>query len=290
VIDSVRPRNKLRARIGALALAGMWSIVGTAASEERNSALPAWAPGPKPNVIEDRFRVEVMTINAGYNTDLRIDPTVLTRGTRISAEDDLALDETQTLPQAEITLLPGQHHLLRLSGLGVRRSARTSIDRQIVFDDQIYRVGERVDSELNLTAIGLTYGYRFLVHERAEIAGTFGIQIIEVEANAVVRSRVVRDAESAVAPLPLLGVEGRFDFTRRWSAEGRAQYLDVTLDDVEGSILDARFALAWRMNPYLVFGLGYRRLKIHVDSEDRGSPGFVNLVLDGPLLFVRGSL
>ena len=154
----------------------------------------------------------------------------------------------------------------------------------------MYVPGERVDSELNLKLFGLTYGYRFIARERAELAATFGVQIASVEANAVVRSRVIREAESGVAPLPLIGLEGRYDFTERWSVEGRLQYLTVNVEDVDGSLLDARLALTWRLNPYLVFGLGYRSFAIDVDSRDLSNPGLVDMSIAGPLLFARASL
>jgi hypothetical protein len=59
---------------------------------------------------------------------------------------------------------------------------------------------------------------------------------------------------------------------------------------VNGSILDARLALTWRVNPYLAMGLGYRTFQIDVDSRDEDTPGIVDLSVDGPLLFVRASL
>ena len=270
---------------------GLIAIVASASPLATFAAdLPAWAPQPPPTVVEDRFRVEVTLLGAGIDTTLRIDESLTEQGTVIHAEDDLGLDDSRLLPLAEITLLPGDHHLVRLSGMSLRRSANKVIDEEIVFDDEIYLPGERVDSELNIAMIGLTYGYRFLVRNRGELTATFGIQLLEVEANAVVRSRVLRDAESGIAPLPLLGVEGRFDFTQRWAAEGRLQYLTADVDDVDGSMLDARLALTWRMNPYLVFGLGYRRFAIDVDSRDEGTPGFVDMTIDGPQLFMRASL
>ena len=128
------------------------------------------------------------------------------------------------------------------------------------------------------------------MRDRGELTGTFVIQVADVEANAVVRSRVIRESETGVAPLPLAGVEGRFDFTPHWSVEGRVQYLTANISDVDGSILDARLALTWRPNPYLVFGLGYRDLTIEVDSHDADTPGFVDLKIAGPLLFMRASL
>lgn len=269
------------------------SLIATAACASPLAALaelPAWAPKPPPNIVEDRFRVEVTLLGASLDTTLRIDESLTEPGTVIDAEDDLGLDDSRLLPLVEITLLPGEHHLVRLNGMSIRRWANKILDQEIVFDDEVYLPGERVDSELNLTMFGLTYGYRFLVRERGELTATFGIQIMEVEANAVVRRRVIRDAESGVAPLPLLGLEGRFDFTPRWSAEARVQYLTADIDDVDGSMLDARLALTWRMNPYLVFGLGYRKFSIDVDSRDADTPGFVDMSIDGPQLFMRASL
>lgn len=265
-------------------------LAGLCACAESWAQGSALSPEPRPNVIEDRLRVEVNLLSAGINTRLRIDESLDSPGTEIDAEDDLGLDDAELIPQAEITLLPGKHHLVRLSGFSTRRTASTIIDEDIVFDDEVYEAGERVDSELDLAMFGLTYGYRFLVRNRGELTATIGVQIASVDANAVVRSRVVREAESGVAPVPLLGLEGRYDFTQHWSAEGRLQYLTADIDEVDGSILDARIAITWRMNPYLVFGLGYRSFSIEIDSRNEDDPGFVDLKLDGPLLFARASL
>lgn len=277
--------NRFSARLLLAVLA-----LGLAAAADAADALPDWAPKPPASVIEDRLRVEVNLLGASVDTNLRVDESLTVRGTEINAEDDLGLEDFELLPQVEFTLLPGEHHLVRFSAFAAHRSAQKNIEREISFDNEDYLVSERVDSRLNLTMFGLTYGYRFLAHPRSEITATFGIQIAEVEANAVVRSRVVREAESGVAPLPLAGIEGRFDFTPRWSVEARAQYLTVDIDEVDGSILDARLALTWRLNPYLALGVGYRTFTIEVDSQDEGTPGFVDLSVDGPLLFVRASL
>jgi len=265
-------------------------VIPLASYAQNADNLPDWAPQPKPRIIEDRFRVEVSLLGASFDTQLRIDPVVGLPGTLISAEDDLALDDSQILVAGELTLLPGEHHLVRLSGLSARRSAQTTLERRIVFDDEVYFANERVDSELNLTLFGLTYGYRFVANDRAELTATFGIQVAEVEANAVVRSRVVRDAESGVAPLPLLGIEGRFDFTPQWGVEARIQYLKANIEDVDGSIMDLRASLTWRTNSHLSFGLGYRSFAIDIDSANESTPGLVDMKIAGPMLSMRASL
>jgi hypothetical protein len=250
----------------------------------------AWSPKKPPRLIEDRLRLEVGASAVSMDTQVRVDPSVTEPGTKIAAEDDLGLDDFKVLPYIELTLLPGEHHLVRLSAFSVRRSAQNVIDEQIVFDDEVYEANERVDSTLNIALVGLTYGYRFIAVEKGELAATFGIQIAEVEANAVVRSRVVREAESGVAPIPLAGLEGRFSFSSRWSAEARVQYLGGAYEDIEAFIFDARAALTWRQNPHLIWGLGYHTFRIKVDSEDEDNSGRVDMSFDGPQLFLRASL
>lgn len=250
----------------------------------------AWSPNRPARLVEDRFRLEVGVLPVSIDTQVRLDPSDTVAGTHIDGESDLGLTDSKLVPQLELTLLPGKHHLVRLSAFSVRRSAQKIIDQEIVFDDQVYVPNERVDSELNLSLVGLTYGYRFIASERAELAATFGIHITEVEANAVVRSRVVRESESGVVPIPLFGVEGRYAFSSRWSAELRAQYLGGKKRDIDAFISDVRSSFTWRQNPHLVWGLGYRAFRIKVDSKDEGDAGRVDLHFDGPELFVRASL
>ena len=70
----------------------------------------------------------------------------------------------------------------------------------------------------------------------------------------------------------------------------RLQYISVEFDEVDGSVMDARAALTWRKNPWLVFGVGYRMFGVEVDSQDIDTPGRVDLEMAGPLLFMRASL
>ena len=254
------------------------------------AAEPAWDQNPPPRLIEDRFRLELGGWYSTFSTQLRVDPSLTVKGTPLNAEDDLGLASTRVIPLPELTLLPGTRHLIRLSAMSVRRHAEHVLDKTIVFQDDVYRTSERVDSELNLSMLGITYGYRVIRAERGELAATFGFQISEVEANVVVRSRSIRQSESGVGPLPMVGLEGRWDFSTRWSVEGRAQYVTANISNVKGTVSDLRLAGTWRMNPHLLFGLGYRRLSIKVDSQDQGTPGKLDYRQSGPELYLRASL
>ncbi len=254
------------------------------------AAEPAWDQNPPPRLIEDRFRLELGGWYSSFDTKLRVDSSPTIKGTPLNAENDLGLASTQVLPLPELTLLPGTRHLIRLSAMSVRRHAEHLLDKTIVFDNDVYRASERVDSELNLSMLGITYGYRLIRAERGELAATFGFEISDVEANVVVRSRSIRQSESGVGPLPMVGLEGRWDLSTRWSVEGRIQYVTANISNVKGTVKDLRLAGTWRMNPHLLFGLGYRRLSINVDSQDQGTPGNLDYQQSGPELYLRASL
>lgn len=254
------------------------------------SAQPPWEKDPPPRLIEDIVRVEVSVMGASYDTNGRVDAIPEEPGTEFNAEQDLKVDDAEYMVAGEITLLPGTRHLLRLSGLNTQRDGHTRLERRIDYDDQTYNVNELVDSSINLRLFGFAYGFRMISNERMEVTPTLGVQIGEYSTNAVVRSRVVREPSGDVAPVPTIGLDLRFDFTKRWSAEGRIQYVKVSLDEIEAELMDWRLGVTWRFNPHFLIGAGYRSFNINAESFDEGSSGFIDMSITGPLLYVRASL
>jgi len=254
------------------------------------SARPPWEKDPPPNLVEDILRVEVNVLSASYDTTARVDATVAEPGTVFSAENDFKMPDTDYLIAGEITLLPGERHLLRLSGLNTQRDGHARLERNIDYDAETYRVNEIVDSTINLRLFGFTYGFRMISNERMEITPTLGVQIGEYKTNAVVRSRVLREPSGDVSPVPVIGADLRYDFTKHWSVEGRVQYVKVSLDEIEADLLDWRVGVNWRFNPHFVVGAGYRSFSITAESFEDDSSGIIDLKISGPLLYLRASL
>jgi hypothetical protein len=250
----------------------------------------SWEEEPPPYLIEDRMRFELSGFFASIDTQLRRDPSLQSRGTRINVEDDLSMAKWRVLPLAELTFLPGMRYFLRLSSLDQRRHSEKVLLRDIVFDQDVYFRNDHVDSEMNIRLVGLTQGYRLFRPARGELALTFTLQIADVTTNIVVPNRFIRQADSGVAPLPMVGIEGRWDLSSRWSTEGRMQILRAVVNGIYGQILDWRLAATWRANPHLLFGLGYRRFDVKLDSHDESIAGRFNFTLKGPELYLRASL
>jgi hypothetical protein len=249
-----------------------------------------WQRDPPPRLIEDKFRIEINALTADFATTARVDQDLATLGTEFSAEDDFKMDASDVLITGEITLLPGESHLLRFTGLSTSRRGQTRLTREIAYDDDVYEVGEVVDSSLDFRLFGVTYGYRLLSTQRVELTPTLGLQVGEIKTNAVVRSRMTREPTGDVTPVPLIGADMRVDLAQRWAIEGRVQYVSVEVDSIKASVLDWRMALTWRTTPHFLIGLGYRAFNIDAESSDEDSAGVVDMKMTGPLLFMRASL
>lgn len=249
-----------------------------------------WKWEQAPRVVEDRFRVELGWLKAGLDTSARVDAGLDSPGTEFDAEDDFGLSDSKFLMMPELTLLPGKNHLVRLSGFSLVREGHKVIERDIDYDDDSFRPGDLIDSTLNLKAVGVTYGYRFLRFERFDATGLLGVLVTDFTTNAEIRGRTMREPSGEVAPIPLVGLEMRLGITKRLSLEARGQYISANYDDISGKITDLRLAATWRLNAHLVAGLGYSSLSINAESESEDSAGFADLKMAGPLLFLRASL
>lgn len=267
------------------------------------------SPKPAEHAIDDRFRLEIDVLYGSYDTQMRLDDTTaavdvngqltgVIPGTTVSGEDDLGLAKSQILGQVELTLLPGLHHMVRLNALSMRRSAQTVLTRNISWGNDDFLRGEHIDSYLNYSMVGLSYGYLPLRTDRYELGLTAGLQFTTVSMNAQVPARSIREAESGVAPLPMFGIEGRYEFTRHWSADARWTYVSASwaesfgadLKGKEGTVSDGRVAVRWRQNPHIVYGLGYRFFNLDISAPSSDPAGAVIMSMRGPLLFVQGSL
>lgn len=263
------------------------ALLGLSGQSMAASNLP-WEQAPR--IIEDRFRIEVAAVGAGFDTVARVDGGLEFPGTEFNAESDFGLADTKFMILPELTLLPGKRHLVRLNGLSLDRRGSKEMERQIEYDAEIFEPGDLVDSVLDLRMIGLTYGYRFARFERFEATGLLGVQVLDFTTNAEIRGQTMREPTGEVAPIPLLGLETRFDLTRRLSVEASGQYTSVSFAGVTGELLDVRLAATWRLNPHLVLGLGYRSLSMIAESEDEDSAGMVDFQMTAPMLFFRASL
>lgn len=268
-------RGETQKLLASCALIGLLATQGAGAQEELASPL------------EDHFRLSAGVLSTTSDTELRLDADDGTPGTLISAEDDLGLRERSEQADVELELRIRERHRLRFGYFRLDRRAARTIDRQILFGDEVFTVSDVVHSRLDWREFGVTYAYTFLRRARSEIYGSFGLRLIEVGASGQVPAENIREEENEAAPIPALGVGTQLRMTDRFHFEARAEYLEADVDEFDGTLIDLRAALLYRFNRNLALGAAYMLTEREANSADVGDSGRFQLRNDGPILFIR---
>lgn len=235
----------------------------------------------------DYFRLSAGLLSASAETEMRLDADDGTLGTVVSGEDDLGLRDKSEMGDVEMEIRIRERHRLRLNYFRIDRSAVATIDRDIQFGNDLFDAGDQVESRLDWREFSITYGYTFLRRERYEIYGTFGLHLTEVSAAGEVDADDVREEENGTFPIPAIGVGTLIRFSDRFHFEGRVDYLQVSYQDIEGTMLDFRGSVVYRFNRNLAVGGAYVLTQREATSEDVGDSGFFDLQHSGPELFLR---
>lgn len=241
------------------------------------------------NLLNDRFGLQAGVVYSGTTTDVRFDADSGTVGTDLSGEDDLGLGKNKVLARGEVWFRMKERHRARISSYFVplNRRANTVLDRTIDFGNETFVVNERIESELKLNLLAITYAYSFVKNDRMELGASLGFDIVEFEAKATVPARLRTEREERSGPAPLVGLDGTVRIRGKWYAEARAQYLKVNISDVKGTLKTYDVNVMYRLHPNVTVGLGYSGFGINVDSTNVGDSGLIDISTGGPMLFAR---
>jgi hypothetical protein len=223
--------------------------------------------------FEDRLRLTMGAWSAATATDLRADAGNGAPGTLVSGEDDFGLRARSEMADVELELRLRPRHKLRLNYFQLDRRASTQLDRQFDFGDQTYFVDDLADSQLDLSNFSTTFSWMFLRRERFELGFTLGLHLYQFEGEVAVPARLIEERESEAGPVLLPGLEASVRLGRRWHAEARIEYLDVTVEQVQADFRNRRAAVFYRFNDNVAVGAGYVSFDSLVILDDPGESG-----------------
>ena len=171
--------------------------------------------------MDERFRLDLGGFFQSFDTTLRLDSAALGRGTEINLEDDLGQDTTKTSFRASGYWRFGRHGRFDFGVITWSRSATKTITKDIEFGDHVYHAGATLDSRLTATQVDAYYAYSFVNTGEVELGAKLGFSAIfnsvKVEGTGsitgpggTVSANRAADDRSVVAPVPAVGLYGRF--------------------------------------------------------------------------------
>ncbi len=185
-------------------------------------------------------------------------------GTLISGQDTLGLDGGGT-NVARATIRFGQSAKLRGSWTQLDYSASQEIPQTFTFGDETFYAGDTVVSRVKGALYSFDFEYDFVKRPQ----GFMGIYLgaLYLDSDSVLVSGAKQVTQTGKVPLPMIGMNGRTYYSRRFSFEGEFAYGTI---GSRGSAWLASFTMRFHVSDRLAAVGGYRRLSMK-GHDDRDS-------------------
>jgi hypothetical protein len=239
---------------------------------------------------DERVRISLGAMYLSSATTLRADSSTGVPGSQINGEDQFGLDRSDFEPKFEATVRVDTRHRLTFDYFILDRSGNATVTGgDIVFRNVVFATGDPLQTQMSLRTLGITYEYSFWHSETLEIAGTLGVHSTDISAQAKVATATqhILQTEDQAGPVPTLGIDATWVASRRFYFNGRAQYLDVHIHDISGSLGIYELDALYRYRPNVSFAVGYSDVQAHLASTESSQSGLFSLSTKGPEMFFR---
>lgn len=234
---------------------------------------------------KDRFNLNVGGFISNSNTEARLSSDILGVGTLIDFEDDLGLEEDETVARIDGHYRFKPRHRIDFSWFDLSRDGRETLLRDIQYEDTIFTAGTAVDSELGFTVIKVVYTYSFFQKEKIDLGVSTGLYVYDFESEIVAPETRTKEESDGTAPFPTFGLRVTWAFKPELFFRAHLDYFDIDRSDVEGEVIDILVALEHQTWKNVGLGIGYN--DVDAEGEDKEDRDEVKLEYDGLLLYAK---
>lgn len=234
---------------------------------------------------------ELLSVKAGYqllSPEGTIAGTVNGVGQKIDIQRDLDLDDSSGFV-GEFALNWGKSRL-SFNYLPISFSGTGTLKVDGTFKGETFTVGDRVKSELDIALYDISYSYFLINLDDLPARLQLGLELAVKVADAEVMLRnlgdgvglpIFEEKESALAPIPTIGMRGRVALADFIGLVGRIGYMEFD----SNHFLDAEAQVEFSPLPTVGLYAGYRYFDLKIDESDL----FVETKFSGPFagLLVR---
>lgn len=248
-----------------------------------------WASWP----LGEKFSIGVNAFFPSLDTTVRLDSSNGDPGTYISFEQNLGMQDTESLPSYVADWRFAKRHNITLGHYNLDRSGSSITSSEIRFGDNVYEVDLPISSYLDTDVISLAYSYSLLFDEKKRLALSLGLSVQEVSMGLQGDSGlgVLTETSGVTAPLPTIGISGGYAFTDKLTFRGGIGVFafQLSYDDdkeLDGKTSTAIVGLFHRTFEHVQFGIAYNYFDVDVEFTDVGRLSELDYTYHGPLINV----
>lgn len=219
----------------------------------------------------DKFNLRLEGSLVQMTTEIRLDSEMLGRGTTLSFEDDLDLDDAKLIPSLSFEWQIARRHKLGVRWQDISRDSNSQALQEIQWGDEVIPVDANIALGFDITQYFVDYTYYPWVKERWAAGFGLGVRVMEIQATldwsaagGELEGSGSTDAEGT-GPLPYIYFEYRRLLSDHWRFRGGLGWLAVEIEDIDGSQYVGKVDIEYLMGRHWGFGASLNYAVIDVD-------------------------
>jgi hypothetical protein len=234
----------------------------------------------------ERFAVNVGAFVTDRVTEIRLDATDGMAGTGLDFEDDLGLDDENTVVRLDGFYRYGRRSRVDFSYFDLGRRTTENVILDIRYGDEVFSAGDTIRTNFRLDILKVAYTYSLLRSSRLDLGVTTGLHTMDIDAS-LTDSDGDTDKGTSYSPFPVLGLRIAYQITPKWFFKASSEWLGVESKDTEGRLVDTQIAIEHNTYRNVGFGAGFNRFDLDIESDDEDTRGIFELIYDGLQLYTK---
>ena len=241
----------------------------------------------QPANMDDRFSVSLGVFFTDRDTRTSLDGDIPDSGTEVDLEGTLGFEKSDSVFRIDGYYRFNEKHRIDVSAFDMSRTASKQIDEEFIWDGEIYPVDLQVDADLDLTVYKLAYTWSFMQREDWYLGASLGVYVMDMGMSIRADSGGQFSGSGTTAPLPVLGLRGKYEFSEKWSFRAGAEFFALDYDDYSGNLYDLYAGVDYRIRAHVAVGVGINSVRMDVGVDKPNFNGDLNWQYDGGLLFFK---
>jgi hypothetical protein len=220
------------------------------------------------------------------NTLVRLDANNAPVGAYIDFAQTLGGETSASVGRFDGLFRFNDKHALGFSWYTLRFNGYRDLQTEIDWGDQTFPIGTTIDSQINFDVYKVNYQYSLINTQEVELGGLAGLHVmkfgIDLDASGIGQAK----SESVTAPLPVLGLFARYNFTPRFSTYFNYQFFFINYEDkVNGGLQDFLLGLEYRLSKHFALGAAFNRFAFSVEAKEDAATLYADTRWRGTMLY-----
>jgi len=254
---------------------------------------------PALSAFDETYKLAIGASINEFDTDLRINSRDDSIDKEIDLEDTLGFDQRVRLTWARSDWRIASHHRLSLAYTLINRSSDLTSQKDITIDGNKILAGANLSSSVKTHVFDIEYIYSFYQRPDIELGVTAGIYWMNSLTDVAGSGNVILEGEDQekfisdfsssqrlIAPLPLIGLTADYAVSDSWILRGSARYFAITINDIDGYLLNMNLAAEYSFNKHFGAGLSASLFNVRVDHRGIITNNSLNYKYNGVLGFI----